>query len=65
MYDLEVPYFDKNGKVEMTEEIGGGQYSFFEPRPYDKFEDGTLEGCLRQFAKVENMFDKNNLYFCE
>lgn len=40
-------------------------YVFFEPKPYDVFNDSTLQGCLGHSAKVENMFDKNNLYFCE
>lgn len=40
-------------------------YTFFEPKPYDVYDDSTLEGCLRQFSKVENLFDKNNLYLCE
>lgn len=39
--------------------------TFFEPKPYDVFDDSTLHGCLRQFAKVENLFDKQNLYLCE
>jgi hypothetical protein len=41
------------------------EFCYFEPKPYDVFNDQTLEGCLRQFAKVETLNDKNNLYFCE
>jgi len=63
---LVIPYFDKTGKLSVTDDISeGGTYRFFEPKPYDKFADSKLEGCLGQFVKVENLFDKNNLYQCD
>lgn len=40
-------------------------YIFFEPKPFDNFDDSTLEGCMKQFVKMESLFQKDNLYFCE
>ncbi len=37
-------------------------FVFFEPKPFEKPDDNTLEGCLRHAAKLEQMIDKNNLY---
>jgi hypothetical protein len=51
--------------MQLTNFPNSENFTFFEPCPYDKFDDNTLEGCLRQFSKVENLFDKNNLYNCE
>lgn len=56
MFDLQIPFY---------EHVTNGEYLFFEPKPFDKFNDETLEGCLRQFAKIEDLSDKDNLYFCE
>ena len=42
-----------------------GNYVFFEPKPNEKADDSSLEGCLRHAAKLEQMIDKNNLYECE
>lgn len=49
-----IPFFDNASK-----------YVFFEPRPIDKPDDSTLEGCLAYQARVEQLVDKQNLYLCE
>lgn len=54
MYDMKVQHFDNSDK-----------FVFFEPKPRDKHDDSTLEGCLYHAAKVESLLEKNNLYLCE
>ena len=38
---------------------------FFEPKPSDQCEEGTLEGCIANSCRIEVMSDRNNLYACE
>lgn len=40
-------------------------YVYFEPRPVDKIDENTLEGCLYHASRFEKLIDKNNLYHCE
>jgi hypothetical protein len=55
MFDMtKIPHFDK-----------ADEYVFFEPKPKDKIDDSTLEGCLYHASKVEQLIDKQNLYLCE
>ena len=35
MYDMSIPHFEDSEK-----------YVFFEPRPSEGYDEGTLEGCL-------------------
>ncbi len=53
MFEMQTPYFDDKPWI------------FFEPKPAEKADDSTLEGCLRHAAKVEQLIDKQNLYHCE
>ena len=40
-----------------TEELRE-KWVFFEPKPVDRIDDGTLEGCLRYASRVEQLVDK-------
>lgn len=40
-------------------------YVFYEPKPTDQVDDGTLERCLYNASKMEKLDDKKNLYACE
>ena len=54
MFEIKTPYFDEEPWV------------FFEPKPSENTsDDSSLEGCLRHAAKVEQLIDQSNLYFCE
>ncbi len=37
---------------------GTENYAFFEPRPQDKTDDSTLEGCLAYTSRIEQLVDK-------
>ncbi len=58
--------FTQMKDMQVTPHLDHAPYVFFEPKPSESsVDDGTLEGCLRHAVKVEQMSDKQNLYWCE